>query len=243
TLTLTQANLLRPLAVDTETRFNMVLLDVQVDQIEPVRNVLAEHGVEVLDSVPLVSMRIAAVKGEPVRRFDDEFPLGHEAGTPGSGAAAPETAGARESGDARPRRWAVRREYRSTFRETLTDSERLVAGEWWSEHDVERGDAPFAVSLEQDIARDLDVSIGDRIDWDVQGVTIPTVVTSLRAVDWARLEPNFFAVFEPDALRYAPQMWVLLARGETAEARGAAQRDVVASHSNVSVIDLTLVQA
>src|SRR5690606_15117302 len=51
------------------------------------------------------------------------------------------------------------------------------------------------------------------------------------------------AVFEPDALRDAPQMWVLLARAETAEARTAAQRDVVAQHPNVSVIDLTLVQA
>src|SRR5690606_36572929 len=85
--------------------------------------------------------------------------------------------------------------------------------------------------------------IGDRVDWDVQGVYVPSVVASLRAVDWARLVPNFFAVFEPDALEYAPQMWVLLARGEDAEARGLAQRDVVADHSNVSAIDLTLVQA
>src|SRR5690606_14637099 len=75
------------------------------------------------------------------------------------------------------------------------------------------------------------------------GVTIPTVVTSLRAVDWARLEPNFFAVFEPAALRDAPQMWVLLARGESAEERALVQRDVVSEHSNVSAIDLTLVQA
>src|SRR5690606_16824892 len=212
TLALTQANLLRPLTVDTESRFNLVLLDVQIDQIEPVRALLAEQGVDVLDSVPLVSMRISAVNGEPVRRFDDEF---DDATATGSGAAVRETADGREAG---PRRWAVRREYRSTFRETLTDSERLVAGRWWSERGVERGSAPYAVSLEQDIARDLGVAIGDRIDWDVQGVTIPTVVTSLRKVDWARLEPNFFAVFEPDALRHAPQTWVLLARGETAEA-------------------------
>src|SRR5690606_7463830 len=102
---------------------------------------------------------------------------------------------------------------------------------------------PYAVSLETGIADELGVGIGDRVDWDVQGVIVPTVVTSLRAVDWARLEPNFFAVFEPAALEYAPQMWVLLARGEDAEARGLAQRDVVADHSNVSAIDLTLVQA
>jgi len=235
TLVLTQANLLRPLTANSETRFNLVLLDVQVDQIEPVRDVLATHGIEVLDGVPLVSMRIAAVKGEPVRRFlEDELVLGAD------GSLRSEDV---EPDEGRPRRWALRREYRSTFRETLTESERLVAGSWWTERNASDGEAPFAVSLEQDIARDLGVTIGDRIDWDIQGVTIPTVVTSLRAVEWARLEPNFFAVFEPDALRDAPQMWVLLARAETAEARTTAQRDVVALHPNVSVIDLTLVQA
>ncbi|MFO7285723.1 MAG: FtsX-like permease family protein [Gammaproteobacteria bacterium] len=237
TLVLTQANLLRPLTANSETRFNLVLLDVQVDQIEPVRDVLAMHDIEILDSVPLVSMRIAAVKGEPVRRFlEDELVLDGDGSLP-------EPTQDLEPDEGRPRRWALRREYRSTFRETLTESERLVAGRWWNERNATDGEAPFAVSLEQDIARDLGVTLGDRIDWDIQGVTVPTVVTSIRAVDWARLEPNFFAVFEPDALRDAPQMWVLLARAETAEARTAAQRDVVAQHPNVSVIDLTLVQA
>ena len=54
------------------------------------------------------------------------------------------------------------------------------------------------------------MGIGDRIEWDGQGVRIPTRVTSLREVDWARFEPNFFAVFPPAALEGAPQTWVLL---------------------------------
>src|SRR5690606_2811243 len=236
TLILTQANILRPLAVNTETRFNLILLDVQADQVEPVARILARHGVDVLQSVPLVSMRIAAVKGESVRPRDvslDALGDGREA------------AQERRGG---PRGWAVRREYRSTFRAALTDSERLIAGEWWGAGEADErldaeGSAPYRVSLEQGIAEELGVGIGDRIDWDIQGVIVPTVVASLRAVDWARLEPNFFAVFEPAALEAAPQMWVLLARGEHAEARALAQRDVVADHSNVSAIDLTLVQA
>src|SRR5690606_18606208 len=106
------------------------------------------------------------------------------------------------------------REYRSTFRDTLSSSEELVAGEWW---DAEaKGDGVFELSLEADIAEELGVGIGDRIEWNVQGVSIPTKITSIRTVDWARLEPNFFAVFEPEALSNAPQMWVLLARSEDA---------------------------
>src|SRR5690606_25628073 len=63
-----------------------------------------------------------------------------------------------------------------------------------------------------------------------------------RQVDWARLEPNFFAVFEPDALAAAPRMWVFLARVEDETDRALIQRDVVTEHPNVSAIDLTLIQ-
>jgi putative ABC transport system permease protein len=229
TLILTQANILRPLMVDTDTRFNMIFLDVQADQVESVEQILADRGLGVLQSVALVTMRIAAVKGQPVPRFTGT--MAELEALPSAGPDEPP----------RRRNWALSREYRSTYRATLSDSEELVAGEWWGGGPEGESDV-FEVSLETDIATELGVGIGDRIDWNLQGVDVPTVVTSLRAVDWARLEPNFFAVFEPAALRQAPQMWVLLARGNDAAARAAVQRDVVASHSNVSAIDLTLVQ-
>ena len=40
------------------------------------------------------------------------------------------------------------------------------------------------------------LTLGDIVTWDVQGVEIPTRVTSSRDVNWARFEPNFFAVFD-----------------------------------------------
>ncbi len=234
TLVLTQANILRPLMADTDTRFNLIFLDVQADQVAPVEQMLMDRDLAVVESVALVSMRVASVNGEPVRRRSTE---------PRDGSAGSGTSPGAEPDDQRgPRNWAVRREYRSTYRDTLTSSEELVAGEWWDSERETQGREPFEVSLETEIAEQLGVDVGDRIDWDVQGVIVPSVVTSLRAVDWARLEPNFFAVFEPAALLEAPQMGVLLARAEDAAVRAAVQRDVVASHSNVSVIDLTLVQ-
>ena len=71
---------------------------------------------------------------------------------------------------------------------------------------------------------------------------VPTRLTSLREVQWARFEPNFFAVFQPAALRPAPKQFVLLAdvRGDEAVAR--LQRDVVTRYPNVASIDLSLVQ-
>jgi putative ABC transport system permease protein len=74
-------------------------------------------------------------------------------------------------------------------------------------------------------------------------VRIPSRVTSIRKVDWQRLEPNFFAVFPARVLRAAPQTWVMLARAPDAAARARVQRDVVRRYSNVAVLDLTEVQA
>jgi len=86
------------------------------------------------------------------------------------------------------------------------------------------------------------VGLGDRITWNVQGVLIETRIASLRRVDWARFEPNFFVVFEPGVLEDAPQMAVILTHSPDVAARARVQRDVVERFPNVAVVDLTLFQ-
>ncbi len=239
-LIITQSNLLRPLSVDATSRGNLLLFDVQDDQIPGVLRVLESEDVAVTQSAAIVPMRIAAVNGTEVRPatrgadpdFDD--PDAFEE---------PDGRGGQATG------WAARREYRSTFRDTLQASETIVAGRWWT-IDRAASDASasrsrperFEVSLDRDVAAELGVGVGDDIDWDVQGVRVPTTVTSLRLVDWARLEPNFYAVFEPDALAGAPGMWIFLGRSEDPAARAIAQRDIVTEFPNVASIDLTLIQ-
>jgi putative ABC transport system permease protein len=175
--------------------------------------------------VPIVPMRIAAYRSRtPVARprtaHSDTGGAGREANRPS---------------------WAVRREYRSSYRDSLATSEKLVAGKWWTS-DGPDADGVFEISLEQSLAEELGVTVGDTITWDVQGVRIPTRVTSLREVQWARFEPNFFVVFQPAALREAPQSYVLLTRVNDDTYRARLQRDVVQRLPNISTIDLSLIQ-
>jgi putative ABC transport system permease protein len=136
--------------------------------------------------------------------------------------------------------WVLRREFRSTFRDSLVASEKVTAGRFHT------GGSPAAmlpeVSIDQGVAEDMRVAIGDTITWDVQGVRVPTRITSFREVNWTRFEPNFFVVFERRALLDAPKQYVLLAdvRGPTAVP--CLQRDVVTNFPNVSSLDLTLIQ-
>jgi putative ABC transport system permease protein len=137
-------------------------------------------------------------------------------------------------------RWALRREYRATYRADLRESERLAAGRWWRPPQLAAAE-PAAVSLEAEIAGTLGVGVGDSITWDVQGVRLESVVHSLREVDWSRLATNFFVVFPPGVLEQAPQSVVLLLHLADAGARAAFQRDLVARFPNVSALDATLV--
>jgi putative ABC transport system permease protein len=224
TVYLVQGNLLQRFDLaQAATAGNLLFFDVQDDQVEGLGALLAAGGHPVVERTPIVTMRVAAVNGASVQRLMRESPVDR----PG---------------------WVLRREYRSSYRDALTPSEALVRGTWWSadaaERERRRGpDGPYEVSLEESIARDLLVTLGDTITWDVQGVRVSTVVTSIRTVNWARFETNFFAVFAPEALRAAPQQFVLIANVAAPTALAALQRDAVRAYPNVSSLDLSVIRS
>ncbi|MFI5245520.1 MAG: FtsX-like permease family protein, partial [Gemmatimonadales bacterium] len=103
-------------------------------------------------------------------------------------------------------------------------------------------DSLSELSLEQSPAQELHVKVGDIITWDVQGVMVPSQITSLRDVNWGRFEPNFFAVFEPKALRDAPRSYATVAAVESDSVVARLQRSSVARFPNISSMDLSLVR-
>jgi putative ABC transport system permease protein len=123
-----------------------------------------------------------------------------------------------------------------------------VAGRWWDGTPaptdptrVEAGDLA-RLSLELDVAESLRVGLGDTITWDVAGMEVASVVTSLRRVEWDRLEPNFYAILEPGALEAAPQSVIMVARVPDDAERNRVQRELVGSFPNVSALDFSRVQ-
>jgi putative ABC transport system permease protein len=219
TLYLVQHNLLRQIRLTGGTaRPNLVLFDIQPDQLPAVEQELRDAGLSHTSATPIVPMRIRSVKGRPVTEL--------LAGDPGQEQDGPSNA------------WVFRREYRSTYRDSVVGSERVVAGEW-SKAGVE---APVRISVERELAGELGVGVGDQIVWDVQGVPLISRVGSLREVDWARFDPNFFVVFARGALESAPQSFVTLTRVADAAERGRFQRQLAERFANVSTLDLSLLQ-
>jgi len=225
TLYVSQTNLMQQIELDASPdRPTLVLFDIQRDQRDSVEKILTTRGFPLLGTTAIVPSRISHVNGRPVRDM-----LNDSLNPPRT-------------------RWPLTREYMNTYRDTLVGSEKIVAGSWWgggetggTEQAEDRSGLP-RISLERDLARQLDVGLGGRITWDVQGVEIETEVASLREVDWARFETNFFVVFEPGVLEDAPQTFVAPTRVGDVVARAELQRDLVIAFPNVSSMDLAAVQ-
>ncbi len=242
TLYQAQKNLLGQLDLRLDqVRSNVVFFDVQQDEAPGVDSIIRAGHYTIEQKVPIVPMRIASINGRTPDQIMAGLAAPRAAGNDSTMVgAAPTRAGRGASAGAphRPSRWAVRREYRSTFRDTLDATEHLVAGHWF---DAAK-DTMSQVSLDAGLAEELGVLVGDTITWDVQGVRVATRVTSLRDVAWGRFQPNFFVVFQPRALVHAPKQFVFLAYGPTPRDVAIMQRDVVVKFPNVSSLDLSLVQ-
>lgn len=225
-LAVSQHNLLKQLQLDGGLgRPNLVFFDIQPDQEKGVAALIRSEGLEVQPSVPIVPMRLKAINGVPV-----------------SALLADSTKRRNRDGD-RIESWTLRREYRSTYRDTVVGSEKVLVGDWWKPGaGTGSGDAVVPLSLETGIASDMGVTLRDTLTWDIQGVPITSVIVNLREVTWARFEPNFFAVFPVGPLNDAPQSYVLLTRANDPAVMGRLQRRVVEQHPNVTSIDLTSIQ-
>jgi putative ABC transport system permease protein len=215
-----QVNLLRQFGGRlAASRANVVFFDIQEDQQPRVDSLVRGRGHTVIQSAPIVPMRIAQINGRSVAEL------------------------MADTGSRRRAGWALRREYRSTYRDTLVPSERLVAGRWFAPSPANGNpDVVHEASFEEEVARELRVRVGDTVTWNVQGVTVRTRVSSLREVNWARFEPNFFVVTNAAALAAAPKQFVILAHVPTPADVARLQRDIVRELPNVSSLDLTAVQ-
>ena len=181
-------------------------IDIQPDQAEPFARLVAEHGATApAELTPVVRSRLAAVNGVPITRTERTR---------------------------REEAWYLTREYVLTWAKDPPGHNTVVAGRWWTEAEAAR--EPL-ISVEDEIAHQLGVGLGDTLTFDIQGVPVSARITSLRHVDWRSLASNFFVIFSPGALEGAPSTFIATVRAAP-EQEGPLQSAVVAALPNVTAI-------
>ncbi|HHQ4580724.1 TPA: ABC transporter permease [Aeromonas hydrophila] len=125
-------------------------------------------------------------------------------------------------------REGVNRELNFTTTATLPPDNTLTAGRWL--------DGPGQVSVDKDLAKRLDIALGDTLGFTIEGRSFKAQVTSLRTIKWDNMRPNFYMIFSPDVLAPFSQTW--LGSYRLPEQGRVAEVELIRRHPTVSLIDV-----
>ena len=211
TLYFTKDILLSKTTLDNKkTDANIILMDVQSSQEQALIDNFKTQGIEIIDNIPIITMRMHSLKGKLANDI-------------------------RKDTTVRMRSWMLNREFRVTYRDKLAETEELVAGEFIGNAN---GEQPVPISISESIARDANLSIGDKVTFNIQGVLMDTKVSSIRKVDWGSMQVNFLILFPKGVLENAPQFNVITSYVPTEESSAALQRYLVKNFPNITILDL-----
>ncbi|MBD1396138.1 ABC transporter permease [Pontibacter sp. JH31] len=215
TLFMVQRTLLSEVSLSgTKNQPNLVLFDIQNSQRDQVGELTKQEGLPILYFDPIVTVRLEQINNLTLADVRKDTTL-----------------------EIKP--WNFTREYRVTYRDQLSDSEKTEEGTWIKNQYSGSGRVP--VSLEQRYAERIKVKVGDSLLYNVQGATMPARVAHIRRVDWNRVQTNFQVVFPEGVLEEAPQFHVLMTRSDNEQQAAQFQRKVVENFPNVSAIGLDLI--
>ena len=98
---------------------------------------------------------------------------------------------------------SFRRELNLSWTTELPEGNKLTEGKWWDELDLSGDIAP--VSLEDELAGELGITIGDQLTFSVGGLIFKAQVTSTRSLNWDNMTPNFYFLFPEGLLEDYPR--------------------------------------
>lgn len=129
----------------------------------------------------------------------------------------------------------VEREFNLSFAEHLPKGNRLIKGKWFE------GEGLAAeLSLEESVAKRLNIALGDELTFDIAGIPLKAKVASIRDLRWDSMEVNFYVIFPMQALGDLPQTWIT-AFYVKPELGAGLSRDLLKAYSNLTVLDTGLV--
>lgn len=130
----------------------------------------------------------------------------------------------------------VEREFNLSWASEMQGDNQLVAGRWWKQ-----GEGAAQLSVEEGIAKTLNIRLGDKLSYQVAGQGFDARVTSLRKVDWDSFRVNFFVIAPPGLLDDYPTSYITafyLPPGQETLLNG-----MVKTFPNLTVIDVAALMA
>lgn len=197
---------------------SLFLFDIQEDQADKLKSLLTKQNLSLNFMAPMVQARLKLINDKEVEKVSQKESFSREA-----------------EREQRSRNRGVNLSYRPF----LHKSESIVDGEAITGSYNFEGDKLPKLSIEERYAKRMDLKIGDKMTFDIQGLPIEGIVTNLRKVKWNTFQPNFFILFQPGVVDDAPKTFLAALPPMQEELKNRIQYEVVDSFPNISIIDVT----
>ncbi len=202
------------------TRPNLLFRRVDEDQMDSVAKLAAAQGAPVVMKTPWVNITLLKINGlPPGRTWRERFGQRQQDGK-------------------------LLVNLTATYRDHLLANETVMEGKFVPR--VEPGTAVVPVTIPAWMARGRNsvAQVGDRLDFDVQGIPIHTRVVAVRLITGMFLTQNFNVLFPEGVIDGAPKYYEAGAHAPTSAIATQVQQAVYAAYPEIQVTDLVvLVQA
>ena len=124
---------------------------------------------------PIVRGRLSAINGEPVREYVSKEKVRKDE--------------------------SLNRDLALSWGLELPPDNKIISGRW---HNPEEPPEQITVSVEEGVAENLKIILGDTLEFTIETHNVKAVVTSIRTVEWESFMPNFYMIFYPGSLDGLP---------------------------------------
>jgi len=195
-------------------RPSLFMVDIQDEQLEPLKDFLNKQGLEVSQYAPFVRARILSVNGAEFERGEIGALSTRE-----------------EENDARFRNRGVNLSYRKE----LSDTETIIAGKDWKDLSID----PPEIAVEEAYAKRLQLEMNDVLRFDVQGIEIEAKIAAIRKIRWESFNPNFFVQFPDGVLNEAPKTWIMALKKHPSLTAPKMQTMITREFPNITSINVS----
>lgn len=192
---------------------NHFLVNVAPYELDGVRDMVIDNNLETAGWYAMVRGRMVEINGQPITETQKDS---HE---------------------------SFRRELNLSWTTDLPEGNKVEQGVWWDQLDLTKfesvaktGNSLAPVSLEEQLAGELGLSLGDRMTFSVGGLTFEAEMVGTRSLNWDNMTPNFYFLFPEGLLEEYPRtsMTSLYIPPE----KKLLVNDILRSYPTVQVIEL-----
>jgi len=127
----------------------------------------------------------------------------------------------------------VEREFNLSHTAELPPKNPVVAGRWTP-------DEADGLSVEEGLAQELGLKLGDRLTFDIAGIPSEGRITSLRKVDWGSMRVNFFVIYPRSQMGEVPVSYISAFRAPPAVAgQPSFDNRLSRDFPNITTIDVS----